>query len=194
MVVGFIGLFYRHQGVPTLLDALAALRGAFPHLRGLIVGDGVMRRAWEDHARRLGLGDVVQFTGQIPYARAPLYANAMDVVVAPFTADRGETSPFKVLDALACERPVVASDIASLRALASDSGAVTLVPPDDPAALGHALRELLTDRERRMAQGRRGRTFVCAQHDWARIGETLTQALAAGPPRRTDGTVRERLR
>src|SRR5205823_8655066 len=42
LVVGFIGLFYRHQGVPTLLDALAALRGAFPDLRGLIVGDGVM--------------------------------------------------------------------------------------------------------------------------------------------------------
>ncbi len=177
LVVGFIGLFYRHQGIPTLLAALAALRATSPGMRGLIVGDGVMRRAWEDQARRLGLGDIVVFTGQVPYARVPLYVNAMDVVVAPFTANRGETSPFKILDALACARPVVASDIASLRALAEASGAVTLVPPDAPEALGHALGVLLTDPERRAALGRRGRAFVCARHDWARIGEVLAGAL-----------------
>jgi glycosyltransferase involved in cell wall biosynthesis len=56
-------------------------------------------------------------------------------VAAPFTAGRGETSPFKILDAMAAERAVVASALPSVRALAEASGALTLVPPDDPAAL-----------------------------------------------------------
>jgi glycosyltransferase involved in cell wall biosynthesis len=176
-VVGFIGLFYRHQGVPTLLHALAKLAPGMPRLLGLIVGDGAMRRSWERMACALGLDEGVRFTGQVPYADAPAYVNAMDVVAAPFTAHRGETSPFKVLDALACARPVVASDIPSVRPLA-ESGAVVLVPPDDPAALADALAALLADPGRRVAMGWKGRGFVERHASWDRTAARLAEALA----------------
>ena len=176
-VVGFVGLFYRHQGVPTLLHALAKLRPGMPRLLALIVGDGVMRRPWQALARALHLDDGVRFTGQVPYAQAPTHFNAMDVVVAPFTAHRGETSPFKVLDALACARPVVASDLASVRLL-SVSGALVLVPPDEPAALADALTALLADPVRRVAMGWKGRGFVERHASWDRAAAALAEALA----------------
>lgn len=176
-VVGFVGLFYRHQGVPTLLHALAKLRPGMPRLLALIVGDGAMRRAWQDTARALHLDDGVRFTGQVPYADAPDYFNAMDVVAAPFTAHRGETSPFKVLDALACARPVVASDLPSVRPLA-ESGAVVLVPPDDPGALADALAALLADPVHRVAMGWKGRGFVEQHASWDRTAARLAEALA----------------
>lgn len=179
-IVGFVGFFYRHQGVDTLLRALARLHGAPDAPLGLIVGDGVQRAAWEALARDLGLAGPVRFTGQVPYERLPDYLNAMDVVVAPFTGDRGETSPFKVLDAMACGRPVVASDLPSVRALADASGALTLVPPDDPAALAVALRALLADPARRAALGRRGREFVAVHHAWDKIARDLLAALTGG--------------
>jgi glycosyltransferase involved in cell wall biosynthesis len=176
-VVGFVGLFYRHQGVPTLLHALAKLRPGTPRLLALIVGDGVMRRPWQALARTLHLDDGVRFTGQVPYADAPGYFNAMDVVVAPFTAHRGETSPFKVLDALACARPVVASDLASVRPL-HESGALVLVPPDDPAALADALTALLADPVHRVAMGWKGRGYVEQHASWDRAAAALAEALA----------------
>lgn len=176
-VVGFVGLFYRHQGVPTLLDAMARLRPTFPKLAGLIVGDGVMRRPWEALAHRLGIADAARFPGQVPYAEVPTYLNAMDVVVAPFAADRGETSPFKILDAMACGRPVVASALPSVKPLADASGAVALVRPDDPDDLAAALASLLADPTRRQAMGDRGRAFVLAHHAWDRIAERLLAAL-----------------
>lgn len=176
-VVGFVGLFYRHQGVPTLLEAIARLRASVPGLLGLIVGDGVMRAAWEARARALGISDAVRFTGQVPYTVVPAYLNAMDVVAAPFTGDRGEASPFKVLDALACARPVVASALPSTRPLAEASEGVRLVPPDDSAALAHALGALLADTERRRIMGERGRAFVVREHSWARIAETVSAVL-----------------
>jgi glycosyltransferase involved in cell wall biosynthesis len=175
-VVGFMGLFYRHQGVPTLLHALAKLRPGMPRLLALIVGDGVMRRPWQALARALHLDDVVRFTGQVPYEEAPAYFNAMDVVVAPFTAHRGETSPFKILDALACARPVVASDLPSVRPL-SESGALVLVAPDDPAALANALTALLADPVHRVAMGWKGRGFVEQHASWDRVAASLTEAL-----------------
>ena len=133
--------------------------------------------AWEAAARGLHLDDGVRFTGQVPYADAPDYFNAMDVVVAPFTAHRGETSPFKVLDALACARPVVASDLPSVRPLA-DSGAVVLVPPDDPGALADALAALLADPGHRVAMGWKGRGFVEQHASWDRTASRLAEALA----------------
>lgn len=176
-VVGFVGFFYRHQGVPTLLHALAKLRPGMPRLLALIVGDGAMRRAWQDTARALHLDDGVRFTGQVPYSDAPEYFNAMDVVAAPFTAHRGETSPFKVLDALACARPVVASDLPSVRPL-GESGAVVLVPPDDPGALADALAALLVDPVHRVAMGWKGRGFVEQHASWDRTAARLAEALA----------------
>lgn len=181
-VVGFVGIFYRHQGVHTLLNAIAQLRLTVPKLTGLIVGDGAMRPAWEAEARCLGIEDTVRFSGQVPYDQVPTYLNAMDIVVAPFTADRGETSPFKVLDAMACQRPVVSSDLPSVRLLAEESGAIALVPPDDPVSLADEVRRLLADSERRANMGRRGRAFAIAQHDWDRIGERVVAVL--GQPSR----------
>ena len=174
--LGFVGLFYRHQGVPTLLQALAKVRPQIPRLLALIVGDGVMRPAWEAMARELDLDHVVRFTGQVPYTSAPAYFNAMDVVVAPFTAHRGETSPFKVLDALACARPVVASDLPSVRPLV-DSGALLLVPPDDPSALAEAVSGLLADPGHRVAMGWKGRGWVERHASWDRVAALVAEAV-----------------
>jgi len=176
-VVGFVGLFYRHQGVHTLLEAIAQLRATVPDLTGLIVGDGVMRQSWEALAHRLGIADAVRFVGQVPYSQVPAYLNAMDVVVAPFTADRGETSPFKILDALACGRPVIASDLASVRELAERTAGVALVPPDDPVALADALGALIEDPIRREQLGRQGRAAVEREFAWSSVAEVVSRAV-----------------
>ena len=177
-MVGFVGLFYRHQGVPILLDALARLRERVAGARGLIVGDGVMRAGWERHARERGVADAVTFAGQVPYAEIPSWLGAMDVVTAPFTGDRGETSPFKVLDAMACARPVVASALDSVRWLAAQGDALTLVAPDDPDGLAGALEALAADPARRADLGLRGRRFVVAHHAWDGLAAALEPALA----------------
>ena len=176
-VVGFVGIFYRHQGVPTLLHALPQLACTVPGVCALIVGDGAMRREWEGLARRLGLDGVVRFTGQVPYADVPAYFNAMDAVVAPFTADRGETSPFKILDALACGRPVVASAIDSVRPLADETPAVVLTPPDDPDGLAKTLEGLLHDPGRRRTLGLHARALVLARYSWERVAARLQESV-----------------
>ena len=79
--------------------------------------------------------------------------------------------------ALACARPVVASDLPSVRPLA-DSGAVVLVPPDDPGALADALAALLADPGHRVAMGWKGRGFVEQHASWDRTASRLAEAPA----------------
>ena len=96
--IGFVGLFYRHQGVPTLLQALAKLRPGMPRLLALIVGDGAMRAEWEATARALGLDDTVRFTGQVPYASAPLSASGRTDGRSEATTGRAHASASSTLN------------------------------------------------------------------------------------------------
>lgn len=177
-VVGFVGLFYRHQGVHTLIEAAPKILAEMPRVRFLVVGDGVMRPQWAALAKRLGVAQAIDFIGQIPYQQIPLYFQATDVVVAPFTGDRGEVSPFKVLDALACCRPVIASELPSVRRLAEGFGsAVTLVPPDDAEALATATVAHLRDPRLRLTLGMKGREGILRYYAWEMIAQEVEDAV-----------------
>jgi glycosyltransferase involved in cell wall biosynthesis len=101
----------------------------------------------------------------------------MSVCVAPFRGDRGETSPVKLFDYLACHRPVVASAIPSVTSIFTSDSGVQLVPPDDPRTLADSLVALLNDPVRCHVLGEQGRRFVEREFSWAAIVERLRQWL-----------------
>ena len=143
-VIGFSGIFYAHQGVDTLIYAAKKILSVYPQSLFLIVGDGIMRKTWEDLARAQGIKESFIFTGQINYEEMPLYFNAMDVVAAPFKSNRGETSPFKVFDALACGKIVVSSAIDSMLVLIDEFPAFIVgFKPEDSAGLSKAVVDAL---------------------------------------------------
>ena len=171
--VGFMGTFFQYQGIDILIEAAPWILERFPDARFLIVGDGVMKGPWLKKVSEHGLLKAFLFPGRVPYAEAPHYINAMDVCVAPFLALRGETSPLKLFDYMACGRPVVVSDIPSIKGLIEKSGAVVPVPPEDPKALAEAIIALLVDEPQRRHLGERGRGFVVAEHSWGSIAQKV---------------------
>ncbi len=172
-VVVFLGVLYHHQGVQTLLTAAAEILGQCPDTRILVVGDGPARGPLQAHARTLGLSASVAFVGRVPYERIPLYLGAADCCVAPFTAQRGETSPLKLFDYLAAGRPVVASAIPAIADLIKASGAIVPVPPEDPRLLADEVVALLRDPGRRQILGEAGRRYVEAYHGWDLLAKQL---------------------
>ncbi len=173
--VGFVGTFYDYQGVSCLLEAFARLIRRRPRLRLLLVGDGECAEDLREQADRLGVLSFITWAGRVPYDQVPLYISAMDVCAAPFRADRGETSPVKVFDYLACARPVVASAIDSVSAVFSDQVGVVLVTPDDPAALAEKVDTLLADRGWAAGLGEKGRRFVEERGSWTRMMTQLSR-------------------
>lgn len=133
------------------LDAVVAQRPA----ELVIAGEGPERARLE----RLAAGLPVTFAGYLgtpPEVAA--FLSGLDVLVLP---SRFEGLPNVVLEARACGIPVVATDVPGMRE-AADEG-VTLVPPDDPPALGRALLAVL---DRPVGPGARPRSFaqVAAGH------------------------------
>ena len=184
--VGFVGTFFHHQGVATLIAAASRMLAARPATRFLVVGAGPAREAWEAAVRAAGLAAAFSFPGQVPHAVVGTWINAMDVCTAPFTADRGEASPLKLFDYLACARPVVVSDIPAVRDFIAASGGCVPVPPDDPDALATAIIALLDDDARRRRLGDTGRAWVAAEHGWDMVARRVLDVCAAALTARAD--------
>ena len=177
-VIGFAGIFYPHQGVDTLIYAAKHVLKSYPDMLFLIVGEGAMGRYWKGLVKSEGLESSFIFTGQTPYEKMSVHFNSMDIFVAPFTSNRGETSPLKVFDALACGKVVVASGIPSIQLLAKEfNGSIVGVPPDEPVILARAIIELLTDEAKRNTLAKNGRRIILEKYSWEAIANQVMNVL-----------------
>jgi glycosyltransferase involved in cell wall biosynthesis len=157
-VVGTAARLGPEKGIEVLLQAVPFLSRDFPQLRVCIFGDGSERERLEKEAADLGLGERVFFGGNITDVR-PWLAR-FDAVVLP---SRTEGLSSLVLEALAMERPVVASRVGGIPTVVLDGETGVLVPPGDPQALAAGLAKVLTDPDRARAWGVAGRRLVEAE-------------------------------
>jgi glycosyltransferase involved in cell wall biosynthesis len=96
---------------------------------------------------------------------------------------RREGLPKSLLEAAACGRPMVATDVPGCREIAIGGETGLLVPLDDVPALAGAIGELAASPELRARLGRRARALAEARFSAAAIGAAVTQLylrLAAG--------------
>jgi glycosyltransferase involved in cell wall biosynthesis len=90
----------------------------------------------------------------------------------------GEAFGIVLLEAMACAKPVIASDLPGVRTVAAHGECGLVFPPGDSAALASALETLLSDGDLRRRLGANGRARVEQKYAWARIGESLAQIYA----------------
>jgi glycosyltransferase involved in cell wall biosynthesis len=132
----------RHEvqkGLDTLVLALPAILQAVPGARLLVAGrEGAQTRQLRALIDRLGVQQAVQLLG----ARRDVYdlLCAADVFAFP---TRWEGMPGAILEAMALQAPIVASDVPPVREAVADGTTARLVPPDQPEALARAVIDTL---------------------------------------------------
>jgi glycosyltransferase involved in cell wall biosynthesis len=176
--VGFVGVLYAHQGLDTLIEATPEVLRTCPDVVFLIGGGGPMAEAWQNKVREMNIDKAFRFVGVVPYEQLPIFLNAADICVAPFVRDRGETSPLKVFDYLACGNPVVCSDIPSLKSLIAGAEGIFTVPPEDSSALATALITLLNDEAKMVTMGSEGRKYVENNNSWEIIAHKIIDSIS----------------
>jgi glycosyltransferase involved in cell wall biosynthesis len=184
-VAGAVGRLMPQKSFDVLLRAAARLRGEFPGLQVLIVGDGDERAALEALAEELGLRDTVRFLGVRP--DVPDVLAALDVAALSSTA---EGIPLAALEYMEAARPVVATRVGGLAELIEDGVQGLLVEPGDPDALAGAIAALLRDPARREAMGAAGRERRRREYDldtMVRRVEGLYEELVAARVSRIAG-------
>lgn len=164
-VVGMVARLDLKKGFEYLLRAARDLRGAFPELKVVIVGEGPDRREIEDMIRQFGLQSNVILAGQ--HSDMPGIYAAMDVFVLP---SLNEGLPMTILEAMAASKPVIATRVGAIPKVIQDGETGLLVDPGDTDGLRDALARLLTDSDICSHLGAAG-------HDWVSRNYT-SEAMA----------------
>jgi glycosyltransferase involved in cell wall biosynthesis len=158
LVLLTVGILGDQKGVDLAIDALARL--GRPDARLVVVGDGPLRPALEAFARARGVGPRVHFVGPVANDAVGPFYGAADIFLFPTL--RREGLPAVVPEAMAAERPVIASRIGANEELLEEGHTGYLVPRGDVDALVEKIRVLAADRALAAAMGRRGRARVLA--------------------------------
>ena len=151
-----------------LIEAFSKLKAKFDSisLKLLIVGGGSELQELKLLAESLGIGNDCKFTGRVDFDRIPDYHNMMDVEVFPSIFE-SESFGVSVLEASACEKPVVVSNIGGLPEVVENGITGIIIPPKDPDSIREATEKLLLNRELRLRMGRAGRAHVIKKFQFA---------------------------
>jgi glycosyltransferase involved in cell wall biosynthesis len=168
-VVGSIAALVPHKGQRDLVEAAALVVRDVPDARFVILGEGELRASLEHQARALNLERHVFLPGFRPDALALL--KSFDLFALSSLMEGLGTS---LLDAMACEKAVVATRVGGIPEVVVDRETGFLAGPRDPEALAVAIVRLLRSETLRRAFGQAGRTRVLARFTVERmVRETL---------------------
>lgn len=167
-IIGFIGSFYRYEGLDLLVRSFARIAKNQPDTVLLLVGGGEMERELNDLISALGLTDRVIMPGRIPHERVPGVYAMLDILAYPRYSMRLTelVTPLKPLEAMAMGKVLVASDVGGHKELIRAGETGMLFKAGDEAALATSLQTLLDNRAQREMLQQQGMRWVREHHTW----------------------------
>jgi glycosyltransferase involved in cell wall biosynthesis len=151
-VVVSVGRFVAYKGYADLLAAAAILHRQDTGVHWVLVGDGELRSDLVRQSERLGMSHHVHFTGWMEDIRETLAL--ADVFVLP---SHGEHFGRVLIEAMAMEKPVVATEAGGVPEIVKQGETGWLVEPGQPDRLAEAIGSLLADRAQAIQFGESGR-------------------------------------
>ena len=160
-IVSYIGTLGVAQGLSTVLETAAKLRARVPHSEVLFVGAGSDQQALERQAVASGM-EGLRFLPEQPREKVPQFIGASDVCLV--TLRKAEVFktviPSKMLEFMACARPVALAVEGHARSLLHQAEAGISVSPENADEMAAALTEMESDPEGRKRMGASGEAFI----------------------------------
>jgi colanic acid/amylovoran biosynthesis glycosyltransferase len=163
-----LGRFVPKKGFPILLAACRELAAQGLDFHLTLAGDGPQYRELVELVQEYGLSPRVSFPGFVPHRLVPDLMHRADLFVMPcIMVPSGDMDgiPTVIMEALAHEVPVVATDISGIGEIVLPGKTGWLLPPGDPEALAAAIREALDYPAEARRRGQAGKRLVAAEFD-----------------------------
>ncbi|MGH2396839.1 MAG: glycosyltransferase family 4 protein [bacterium] len=187
-IVMYVGHFYGWKGVDTLVRSATRLG---PRVAVFLVGGKAGDvESIRDLIASVGATNVHLMPFQPP-GRIPQFLKAADVLVLPNTSGSENsvyyTSPLKLFQYMAAGKPIVASDLPSLRQVLGPENAL-LVRPDDPEALAQGIQRVLNEHEEAARRAKLAQEQV-REHTWEKRARRVLEFASTGPLTRAPSAV-----
>lgn len=169
----YTGQLYGWKGVNTLIEASKLLLGVLVYIVG--------GTAAEIDKLKNAHGEIsnVVFVGQRPHTEIPVWLAAADMLILPNTAkeeiSKHYTSPVKLFEYMASGRPIIASDLPSIREVV-DETVVHFFEPDSPEDLAAKMEEVMKNSESALAKAQNAKEAV-KRYTWEARAASILKFL-----------------
>lgn len=174
ITIGIIKSLEKKYGIEFLIKAFNVVLKKHPdkHLKLKIVGQGSKRMEYEKLCRELSITDKVEFTGKVPHEEVVKYHNLIDIFVSLSTLD-SESFGVSLVEAMACGKPVIASDVAGFKEVIRNDDCGILVPKNTFKEAAEAMSFYIENPDKAVQKGMRARQRVLLLYNWDKNVELM---------------------
>jgi glycosyltransferase involved in cell wall biosynthesis len=167
IVIGTVKALEKKYGVEYLLRAFKTLRDKYPQLplKLLIVGGGSQDQQLRDLAKELEVERDTVFVGRVSYDQVSDYHNMLSIFVSLSVLD-SESFGVAIIEASACEKPVVVSNVGGQPEVVENGVTGFVVPAGNAGQAAEAIEKLILNEALRIRMGRAGRERVKTLYNW----------------------------
>lgn len=161
----FVGRIDRIKGIFNLVQAMKKVK---PSIRLVMIGDSFGRKAFEKHIYTEGVADRITLTGALPNTTVfEWIRNSYALILPSFH----ETQGIVLLEANACGKPVLASNVGGVKEVVAHGENGFLFNPHDVDNIADAINTLFEMPEKAQQMGEKGRVLVKKHYTWDKIAE-----------------------
>ncbi len=168
----YAGSLYALKGIPFLIHAIANVRRNKINAKLTLVGEGAQKESLITLAKTLQVENHVKFAGFVPNSKMPAYYNRCDIFCFPTL---GEPFGKAVVEAMACGKPVIATNAGGAAEIIQNGENGILVPPADSETLAAEITRLINDPQERHRLGKKARETTVERFSWEKIAEKYHQ-------------------
>lgn len=174
IVIGTVKGLEKVYGIEYLIRAFEIIieNNQDLSIKLVIVGKGNEKKNLENLVKELKVEQYTIFTGYIDPSKVVEYHNLMDIEV--FMSE-SESFGVSVLEASACEKPVIVSNVGGLPEVVEDSKTGFIVESRDYEKLADYLQLLIDNEEMRINIGKRGREMVIEKYIWINNAKEMSR-------------------
>lgn len=164
-VIGSIKPLEALYNTDVLIKAFGKLKSKYPErkIKLVIIGEGTQSEILKALAHKLKIESEVTFTGRIPYFEVSNYFNMLDVLV---NISDYESFGVSVIEAMACEKPVVATNTGGLKEIIENSTFGSLVEVENVEQTASEIEKYLLDVTLKQKVGKAAREKVVQKYNW----------------------------
>ncbi len=164
----FAGYLYKLKGAEYLLKATQLIAKKHKNVKLRIVGNGPDKPRLMKLTETLKIEDKTIFEGEVPHTEIPKYYQQCDIFCFPTL---GEPFGKAIIEAMACAKPVIASNIGGPTEIIQNQKTGLLVPPAQPKILATKILELLDNETKMKNMGTNARKTAIEKYSWEKISE-----------------------
>jgi len=167
IVVGTVKTLEEKYGIEYLIKAFKIMSDKYKSLplKLLIVGGGSLEKELKKLAQDLEIDNKTLFIGNVSFVEVPKYHNMLSVSVS-VSVSNSESFGVAIIEASACAKPVVVSNVGGLPEVVEDGVSGFVVAPRSQEQTANAIERLILSKELRKVIGKNGRARVERLYNW----------------------------